>query len=164
MPEFSIQRVIDAPRQAVWENISDFGNIYKFHPGVEKSALIGDKECGMGAKRICTFYNGRGFAEEEVAEYVEGKSMTVNLIGGSLPLKHLSLNFDLNDQPTSKTALELTVVFEMRYGLLGRLMGALMMKPMMKKMMGELLHGLEQHIVTGMHIGPEGKLEAVNAR
>ncbi|MBI5971446.1 MAG: SRPBCC family protein [Deltaproteobacteria bacterium] len=82
MPEFTIQKVINAPQKAVWEKLSDFGNVHIFHPMVEKSVLSGDKACGLGDRRTCTFYNGKGHVDEEVTGYVEGKSMTVKLLGG----------------------------------------------------------------------------------
>lgn len=164
MPEFSIEKVINAPRKAVWEKLSDFGNVHIFHPMVEKSVLTGDKECGLGAKRTCTFYDGKGHADEEVTGYVDGKSMTVDMLGGSMPVKWARIRFDLAENGPSKTHLKLSASFEMKYGLLGAIMGPLMMKPMMKKMLGDVLKGLETHIATGKYVGMGGKLEEARVR
>lgn len=159
MPEFTLQRVINAPRKKVWEKLSDFGNVHIFHPMVEKSVLTGDKECGLGAKRTCTFYNGKGHVSEEITGYKEGVSMTVAMKDGTMPVKYAVVRFDLDEAGPGKTTVDLTVQFEMKWGILGAIMGPLMMKPMMRKMLGNVISGLEEHIKTGKYVGLNGKLE-----
>lgn len=159
MTEFKIQRVIDAPRKKVWEKLSDFGNVHIFHPMVEKSTLTGNAKCGLGAKRTCTFYNGKGHVSEEVTGYREGESMTVVINDGTMPVKKAAIRFDLSNIGTDVTRLNLAVSFEMKWGMIGAVMGPLMMKPMMRKMLGDVLDGLEKHLVTGKYVGFKGKLE-----
>lgn len=160
MPEFTLQRIINAPRKKVWEKLADFGNVHIFHPMVEKSVLTGDKECGLGAKRTCTFYNGRGHVSEEITGYREGASMTVAMKDGTMPVKHAVVRFDLEEAGPGKTAVNLTVQFEMKWGILGAVMGPIMMKPMMRKMLGDVLNGLDHHLATGKYVGSGGTLEA----
>jgi len=45
-----VQADIDAPMSAVWELISDFGGLMRWHPGLERCESIGS---GVGAMRIC---------------------------------------------------------------------------------------------------------------
>lgn len=156
MTEFVIERVLDAPRSVVWEKLSDFGNVHIFHPTVEKSALVGGRQCGLGARRTCTFYDGKGQVEEEITGWQEGKSMSVALRDGSMPVKQAVIRFDLEEAGSNATRLTLHAEFEMKWGLLGKIMGPVMMKPMMKKMLGDVLDGLDTHCRTGKRIGQNG--------
>lgn len=56
----------------MWETLADFGNVHLFHTMVERSRLIGGRQCGLGAKRTCEFYDGRGRVEEEITGWQEG--------------------------------------------------------------------------------------------
>ncbi|MBY0579826.1 MAG: SRPBCC family protein [Burkholderiales bacterium] len=156
MTIIEIEKVLSAPRSLVWEKLSDFGNVHIFHPVVEKSALIGSRQCGLGAKRTCTFYDGKGHVEEEITGWHEGRSMTVALRDGTMPVRKAVFRFDLEEAGTNTTRLNLRGEFEMKWGVLGKIMGPVMMKPMMKKMLGDVLNGLDAHCRTGKRIGKNG--------
>lgn len=161
MTEFTIRKTLAAPKKAVWDKLSDFGNVAVFHPMVERASLHGERACGLGAKRTCVFYNGKGHVEEEVTGYREGESMTVKMLKShGMPLKQAEVRFDVRDAGGGKTEVALTVRFEMKGGIIGAVMGPIMMKPMMKKMLGDVLKGLETNIQTGKRIGFNGELEA----
>lgn len=162
MAQFEIRRVIHAPKKAVWDKLSDVGNVSIFHPMVEKSSLIGGGKCGLGAKRVCNFYNGKGYVEEEVTGWNEGQSLSIAIRKGTMPLKTAVVHFDLREVTANSTSLTMAVVFEVKWGLLG-LMITPMMKIMMKKMLGGVLDGLETHLKTGRHIGLDGKLDPIRA-
>ncbi|MBI4665186.1 MAG: SRPBCC family protein [Nitrospinae bacterium] len=159
MTEFKLEKLVDAPRSEVWQKLSDFGNVHVFHPMVEKSTLHSAVKCGVGAKRTCEFYNGQGHVDEEVTGWKEGESMTVAIRDGSMPLKEGVVHFDLKDAGQGKTLLTLSVHFEMKGGIFGKIMGPVMMRPMMRKMLGQVVDGLEKHLRTGKYIGLNGKLE-----
>ena len=46
---------IDAPKQNVWEVLSDFGNVYRTSPNIIKSYLTSDQKQGVGTTRHCDF-------------------------------------------------------------------------------------------------------------
>lgn len=73
MSTFTVTRIINAPKNLVWEKLADFGNISMFHPMVARSHLIGGETCVLGAKRVCEFYGGKDRAEEEITSWREGQ-------------------------------------------------------------------------------------------
>lgn len=158
MSTFTVQRIIDAPKDLVWQKLADFGKVSAFHPMVARSHLIGGTSCGLGAKRVCEFYGGKDRAEEQITSWQEGRSMTINVLDTTLPMKRAEILFELDDAGAGSTRLTLHVQFEMKFGLLGKILGPLMMKPMMKKMMGDVLTGLDAHCRTGKRVGKNGTL------
>lgn len=57
---------IDAPREKVWDAVSDIGLVHQFHPGVEASCSTTEVHGGIGAGRRCDLYGG-GKVDEVVA-------------------------------------------------------------------------------------------------
>ncbi len=64
--------VINQSREKVWEVISNFGEIYQYHPEVAESHVISDKAQGLGAARKCVFNNGGSTIEYYI---INGKKM-----------------------------------------------------------------------------------------
>lgn len=150
-----VERVMNAPKQLVWEKLSDIGNVYIFNPMVEKSALVGEQSCGIGTKRTCALGPGsgmKGHLEEEVIGWKEGESLTIRINSGPMPTKHMALRFDLSEAGANKTHVKGIVEYQMKGGLMGDIMGAVMMKPMMTSMVTKIYKGLEKHIQTGEEI------------
>jgi hypothetical protein len=160
MPKFKVERFINAPRNAVWEKLADIGNIQIFHPLVEKSVLSGKISRGMGAERLCTFYNNKGYVREEVISWDEGKSMGIIIKKGSMPVNNAVILFELADAGAG-TKIKINGEFKMRGGLLGAIVGAILIKPMFIKMMNGVLSGLDKHMETGKNIGNKGKIEDI---
>jgi len=42
MAEISLSKTVNAPAGQVWASWDDFGNIYKFNPGIAASKLLSD--------------------------------------------------------------------------------------------------------------------------
>lgn len=150
-----VERVINAPRQQVWEKLSDIGNVYIYNPMVERSVLVGEQACGIGTKRTCALGEGsgmKGHLEEEVIGWREGEYLAIRINSGPMPTKHMALKFDLREVSGNKTNIKVTVEYQMKGGLMGEVMGAVMMKPMLIQMMTKLYKGLEKHIQTGEEI------------
>lgn len=158
MSKFKIEKFINAPRKTVWEKLADIGSIHTFHPMVEMSVLTGEKKQGLGAERVCTFYNNGGRVHEEVTAWSEGKSISITMKDGTMPVETAVLQFDLADEGAG-TIIKLTGNFKMKGGVLGKIMGPIMMKPMFIKIMNNVFTGLEKHIETGKYIGYKGKIE-----
>lgn len=43
--------IINQPNEKVWKVISNFGEIYRYHPEVAESHIMSDKAQGIGAVR-----------------------------------------------------------------------------------------------------------------
>lgn len=149
-----VERVMNAPKQQVWDKFSDIGNVYIFNPMVEKSVLVGEQSCGVGTKRTCALGEGsgmKGHLEEEVIGWKEGESLTIRINSGPMPTKYMALRFDLREVSDNKTNIKAIVEYQMKWGLMGKLMGV-MMKPMLADMVTKIYKGLEKHIQTGEEI------------
>lgn len=55
MARLTVARRIDAPIDEVWKSWEDFGNIYRFNPGLKHSYLLSDPDrpTGVGSERQC---------------------------------------------------------------------------------------------------------------
>ena len=143
------------PAEKAWAIISDYGAIHKYHPGVERSPILNGIERGVGAIRRCEFYDGSSVVEK-VISWQDGRSLTVELSGMSMPLKQAQAQLQVRQAGKGTSDVTITMDFTPKFGPLGWLMGQVMMKPMMRGMFTKVLQALETHASTGRLIGPEG--------
>ncbi|MEV0945628.1 SRPBCC family protein [Rhodococcus sp. NPDC049939] len=78
MPDFTIDRQIQAPVEKVWSVLNDFGNIARWNPGVRRSKLTSAGPVSEGSTRHCDLAP-LGGVEERIDKYVPNERMTVNL-------------------------------------------------------------------------------------
>ena len=142
--ECSINQSIDK----IWNVISNFGNIDRYHPEVAKSELQSEITHGLGAVRKCVFNNG-GSSIEKVIQWIDGSTLTVELSEMSMPLKSASGFTSLKaiDDRTTQVTIGMNYIF--KYGLFGAFIGHFIMKPMMLKMFGKAAKSIEYYIVNG---------------
>lgn len=132
----------------IWDVISNFGNIYRYHPEVTKSELLSEITYGLGAVRKCVFNDG-GSSIEKVTQWIDGSTLTVELSEMSMPLKSASGFTSLKaiDGKTTQITIGMNYIF--KYGLFGAFIGNFIMKPMMRKMFGKAAKSIEYYIVNG---------------
>lgn len=119
MPEFTITRRIEAPVESVWEVLNDFGDIYRWSPGVTRSELTSDGPVSEGSTRHCDFAP-LGAVNERIETYEPNQRMTVNLYETfKLPISGAVADFKL--QPHDE-GTELTIHYSYTPNILGRLM------------------------------------------
>ncbi len=161
MAKVSVTKSVDLPSQKVWDYWADFGNIYKFHPFVQKSYLAPQSKAdkGNGCQRVCEMYNGMA-VREEVTQYQEGKSMRVQIVeSGKMPIKNFYVDI-LVKKEGNKTRVIMDGEFKAKG--IGVLMTP-MMKMQFKGMFNKLIDALEVHGQTGRVIGKGGVLQAATA-
>ncbi|MFT7549379.1 MAG: carbon monoxide dehydrogenase subunit G [Candidatus Azotimanducaceae bacterium] len=162
--EQKMQKVIKTmtmavPSTQVWKIISDFQRVDRYHPIVEKVDQIGTKENGLGAIRVCNFYD-KGSIKEEITHWIDGQELSVKLTEGSFPFKSANATLRVESSGAEQSDVTLLMEFDMKYGALGKAMAAVMIKPMMKKMFGQVLKSLSDHASTGQLVGKDGVLLA----
>lgn len=150
-------RTIAADHPKVWSALADFGTIHRFHPGVRKSHTCNGVTTGMGAQRVCQFYDG-GTVKETVIGFEENRAIDVELSDFSIPLKRCYLRLEALPLSDGATQTSISVRFEPKFGVLGWLLAHLMMKALMRRDAARVLKGLEDHLGSGLLIGPGGKL------
>ncbi|MCG8435349.1 MAG: SRPBCC family protein [Gammaproteobacteria bacterium] len=152
-----ITREIPISAEKLWNAVDDFGGIYRFHPYVESSKLLGGAQQGKGAMRECRFYDGTRVVEE-IVNYQEGRAMEIEIVESSMPLKQAIARLEFTVLGVNRTLVAIQLRFQPKFGPFGWLMAKLMMKPMMNKMLSGLLKGLEDHLTTGRDVGKGGQL------
>lgn len=155
MATITVSKTVKAPIASVWNSWDDYGNIHKFHPGVQSSYLLGDKqETGMGALRQCDFTDGKTFLKERITAYNKHRTMTVDIYDTNAPIKDAHANFEFRSLGAGETLVTMTMIFTPKMGLLGKLILPLMKMQFSKGLMG-LLEGNASYV--------EGQLQAVAA-
>ncbi len=145
----TVNRTIDAPVEKVWKSWDDFGSIYKFNPNLNHSCLLEDSQpSGKGAKRQCNINDGKNWIREEVLDYKPNQSMTINIYEGTMPLKQAIATLRFQPVTQSQTEVIMTMEFQPKMGLLGKLMVP-MLKPKFKKMLNALLVGNDEFVTQG---------------
>jgi len=124
---------INSPKDNVWKIISDLGGIQNYHPLVKKSYNLTNQTEGVGAGRICEFKNG-GVLREESVEWQEGDYVNLKVIPVKRmpPFKSAFAKMAV-EEIDNKTIASLTIEYDLKYGLLGKLMNKLMVKPQFEK-------------------------------
>ena len=83
---------INAPRDRIWEVVSDLGSVQVFHPGVPKSRSTSEKKRGLEAFRHCDLLPSGG-VEECAIEWNEGKSFKLDVYEGTVPIMKMVKSF-----------------------------------------------------------------------
>ncbi|RVW02513.1 SRPBCC family protein [Rhodococcus spongiicola] len=117
MPDFTINRQIQAPVEKVWSVLNDFGNIARWNPGVKRSALTSDGPVSEGTTRHCDLAP-LGGVEERIDTYIPNERMTVNLYETyKLPISGGVADFNIAPHDSGT---ELTLHYSYTPNLLGR--------------------------------------------
>ena len=155
MTKFSYQIEIDAAPEHVWGILADFGNVYKFSPGVTHSHSTSEAENGLGATRHCALAPA-GSIEERIVGWEEGSRMDIEIYEGkgAPPFKKAVASIWLEPQGNGTVAFA-KIDYEMKYGPVGAAMNALMVKNFLHKGFQGLLSGLKHYAETGEQVeGP----------
>lgn len=146
MVTIRVEQRVNAPISTVWESWDDYANIYKFHPGVQHSYLLGVKqESGVGALRQCDFTDGKTFLKERIAAYEKEKKMTVDIYETNAPIKNPQADFEFFAEGPNETRVVMTMQFTPKMGIIGKLLTPIMRKQFTKGLQG-LLAGNAQYV------------------
>ena len=159
MHNITVKRELKNNVETVWKVLDNYGAIYKYNPGVESSKILGEKKTGLGASRVCHFYDGSSL-RETITRYVPNQGYSFELTDFSLPLKRAASHFQLEPLPGGRSLVSVTLEFEPKFGPLGWLMAKLMMQPMLTKALDGLTKGLDDHMNSGRIVGQDGVLLA----
>ncbi len=152
MTKVRATKSLDVSATRAWEVIADFKNIQRFHPLVDHVDMLSDNERGVGAIRVCNFYDDTSVAEK-VIRWNEGQGYTVELSDFSMPVKSATASLTIENTGAGKSDVTFAMEFTPKFGPLGWVMGQAMMRPMMTKVFNQVLAGLEHHAATGELVG-----------
>ncbi len=159
MHSITVKREMNNNVETVWHVLDDYGTVYKYNPGVETSEILGVKNTGLGAHRVCNFYDGSSL-KETIIKYVPNQGYSLELSDYSLPLKRAASHFRLEPLSKDTCLLSVTIEFEPKFGPVGWLMAKLLMQPMLTKALNGLTKGLDDYMTSGQLVGESGELLA----
>jgi uncharacterized protein YndB with AHSA1/START domain len=129
LPEFTISRQVDAPVEAVWEVLHDFGDIQRWNPGVTASKLTSQGPVTEGSTRHCDLAPFGG-VEERIDRHVPNERLTVHIYGTSrLPISDAVADFNI---VPDEGGTKLTLHYSYTVTRLGRLVRGYTDKQMQK--------------------------------
>ncbi len=144
MPSFATEIKIDAPVDAVWEVLADYGAIYRWHPGAVSSHVTSEEGTGIGARRHLDL-GGKNYLDEEVIEWESRQCLAVRIVGTNLPFKSADIRITLRPE-NGGTIVIASPRYELKFGLLGKLFDRLYMRRAYEKNMQALLAGLRDYV------------------
>ncbi len=144
MPSVEAEARVAAPLDQVWTELADFGNIYRWNPVVERSYLTSEYGTGVGAARHCDF-RGRGYIEEQVLEWEEGRRLGVQVTRSSLPLEEAAIRFSLREE-NEGTRVRAELDYTPRWGLVGRTLDRVYGRRAYQRTMQSVVEGLKRHV------------------
>ena len=160
MSQITIQRTVNAAPSKVWAALADFGSIHRFHPAVKASPIINGLDSGKGAQRTCQMYNGMNVTEE-IVEFNEGESMTIDVLSGPIPVNDMRGVFRIAEVDDGATRVTVEMSYRPKFGPLGSVVNPLMIRPSIRRLLGQVLAGLQKHLETGVLIGRGGSAVVV---
>ncbi len=153
MQSIEIVKQLSFDADSVWQKWDDISGIYKFHPLIKSSPISGEKQNGLGTKRICYFNDGNELIEKVIKYNAEQRSMSLSIEADFMPIKNASADILVTSIGDTKTQVEFTMNFDAKFGVLGLILAKLVMKPKMKGMLNQLLDGLDSHLASGEVVG-----------
>lgn len=135
---------INAPQAAVWQLLEDFGNVYQWAPGVEKSHSLGNKEKCIGAGRYCKL-DGFGEIEEYVTHWQEGNGFIYDVTPLG-PLHQAFSRWALTSTGEKTTILSVTLAYNIRFSLLGKFMHRMIMRSKLEKSLPQVLAAVKEQV------------------
>ncbi len=141
-----------ASPEACWALMADFGNIDFFNPHLSESRLIGgSQQHGVGTERQCDLKGGRGYIRERIIDWQEGRSYTVDIYDGSMPVDDMHTTLGLEPRPGGGTELFMETTYRPRYGVLGTIADVLMIRRMLRGMLLTVIAGRPHKALGGPH-------------
>ena len=152
MATVTVTQEVNASVPAVWAAWDDFGNIFRFNPNLKGSHLINDSApTGLGATRQCDLADGKNYIRERVIEYKPMQQIVIDIYEGTMPLKKAVATFNFNETTANKTKVSMTMDFEPKFGIIGKLMTP-MLKSKFRQMLGNLLKANAEFVETGKEV------------
>ena len=150
MARVTVAKRIAAPVDAVWRSWEDFGNVYRFNPNLKFSRLLSDpgQPTGVGSERQCDLADGKNWIRERIVEFRPQESLKVEVFDGTMPMKSMLATITFEEISGGRTRVRMSVDFEPKLGVVGRLMVPLMRRQF-RSMLQAFLDCSAAHVERG---------------
>ena len=136
--------VIDAPIEKIWDALSNMEELDQYDPTVIKSELVSPKKNGIGATRKVHMKDGKNWFEEECTVSKTNEELTYELTACSFPVHNLQHTYSF-EKIDNKIKIKQLMIYQMKFGLLGKILDAAMVKRQSKNGIRQFLNGLKSY-------------------
>ena len=143
MATFERRIEIAAPPERVWGILADIGTIAEWNPGVLASHWTSEQREGVGGARHCDLGKGN-YLDEETVAWEPGRALTLRIVGTNLPFKSADIRFRVAADGQG-SVVTVSPLYELKYGLLGRVLDQVFVRKAYTRGMEALLAGLKRH-------------------
>lgn len=144
--------VINLPRDQVWGRLEDLSVPHHYVPGVKGCEFTSEVQSGLGASRR-VFQAGGQWLDETVCEWQPGSHFVLRLHkadkGAPPPFSKAVFHYRLEDAGHGKTALATSLMFDMRWGWLGRFLYDRVLHTYIRKMVRDIALSLKHYQESG---------------
>lgn len=137
--------VINAPRQVVWDALSDIRSVVVWNPGIDDVECLSEETTGLGARRRC-FTHPSGWMTESITDWQEGRLIAFS-IEDAPPLKNGVASFVLRDKDGG-TKLEALFEYEVKLGPIGPVVDRLIVHRKLSSAWRQGIDGLRNYTET----------------
>ena len=145
MTELHNEIVIKGNLDDVWNILNTVDALDEYDPTVHKSTATSKMKSGLGASRKVEMKDGKNWFEETCTLSEPKKALKFELTACSFPLQSLSHSYRF-EEDGAEVKVKQIMLYQMKYGLLGKLMNFLMVKKQSDKGIKQFLAGLKNHV------------------
>ena len=138
---------IGAPKDTVWEIISNLEAVQYYDAGVVQAYYISERNLGVGAARHCDLIDG-GYVRERVTEWKPGEGYAITVYEGSeviVPFESQNAIFTLRDAEEG-TSVSMELGYELKSDVP---MDPNEMESQSRELVEGVLSGLKHYVETG---------------
>ncbi|MBW2939648.1 SRPBCC family protein [Zhongshania aquimaris] len=166
--EAAARVVINMPREQAWSLLKDLSLAHNYVPGITHTEITTEKAEGPGASRRVFQSSGKGM-DETIVEWNEGHGFLIRLHRGEKgappPFANAAFRYRLDDAGHNCTALTTSLMFDMRWGALGRFLHSRLLHKTFRGVIRDVAISMKQFYETGEPVKPEQlKQLRINAR
>ena len=141
----TVEVAVDIDPIKAWSIMSDFSIAHKYVPGIVKTEVLEGPATGIGAHRLVFDKSGKSI-DETIIKWVEGAGFNIRLHQGNkalVPFKYAQFNYHMKKIDDKSTLVQLVMIFETPWGLLGRMLNMLIFRPVIKRRLIGIAAGLK---------------------
>lgn len=146
--------------ETLWSTLSDLKQMPEWHRSVSSATLEGE---GLGARRHIKTYDDHVMIEQITNFDSARRALGFDVFDLPSPLSTLQGEFRVVSTGADTCELSFEVDYTLVLGILGAALDALVVRSAIRAQHADILADLEQYLLTGVHIGENGPIDAAAA-
>jgi len=135
---------INAPLEKIWSILASLGELDKYDPTVQKSAVTSQNASGLGSSRKVDMKDGKHWFKEKTTMCKPNEALAFELTECNFPINGLRHSYSF-ERTGDQTKVVQIMEYEVKYGFLGRIMDALMLRRQTDAGIKKFFRGLKEY-------------------